>query len=145
MKRHFIISVAAFTIPTLILWMLLPVRSIQGILWFTSFVFFVVGDSVTTSLIKKYDDLVEVGPATRLVCGQNPSSVCAFGSRILFFLLSLLPYLAVTQVKIGARFETIMLLAVMLPLMLTVAAFMILINNLYHIFTQELTKQTTST
>ena len=38
-----------------------------------------------------------------------------------------------------------MLLTVMLPLMLTVAAFMILINNLYHIFTQELAKQTTST
>jgi hypothetical protein len=145
MKRHFIISIASFTIPTVILWMLLPVRSIQGMLWFTSFLFFVVGDSVTTSLIRKYDDLEEVGPATRLVCGRNPSSVCAFGSRILFFSLSLLPYLAVTQVKIGAQFEIIMLLAIMLPLMLTVASFIILINNLYHIFAQEFGKQTTST
>ena len=144
MKRYFIVSINLFSVPTLVLWILLPIRSIQSVLWFTTFLVFVIGDSVTISLIKRYENLRESGPATGFICGRNPSSVCAFGTRILFFTLSLLVYLVVTQVGIGAQFEMVMLTAIMLPLALTVGGSIVFLNSIYHIFTQELSKQSTS-
>jgi len=138
MNRYFIISTTVFTVPTLILYILLPIESIQSILWISAFLLFVIGDSVTTSLIERYDNLEEVGPATRHICGRNPSPVCALGSRVLFFSLSLLAYLMVTKARVGAQYEMIMLTAVILPLILTVASGVILINNFYRILVQEL-------
>lgn len=144
MNRYFIASTTAFGVPSLILWVLLPIRSIQSILWISAFLLFVIGDSITTSLIKRYDDLEEIGLATRYICGRNPSSICAFGTRVLFFSLSLLAYLIVAQARVGAQYEMIMLTAVMLPLVLTIASGVIFINNSYRIFIQEVAQRSGS-
>lgn len=137
MKRYFFASLISFGAPTLILWFVLPIQSMQVLLWLSAFIFFIIGDSVTTSLVHRYDKLEETGPATRQLCGQNPSPLCAFGTRILFFSVSLLAYLLVTHGRVGAQFEMITLTAVLLPLVLTVAGVAVVLNNSYHILTQE--------
>ena len=144
MKRYFFTSLIAFGIPTLIFWFTLPIRSIQSTLWLVAFVLFVVGDGVTTSLAKRYDNLEEGGPATRFLCGRNPSTVCAFGTRIVFFSLSLIAYLIVIAAGIGARFELITLTALMLPLVLTVVSAIVLANNSYYILRRAWTSSPTA-
>lgn len=141
MKRHFYFSIIAFGVPTLFLWIILPIRSIQVLLWICAFLFFVIGDSVTTSLVQRYDNLAEVGPATRQICGRSPSRVCASGTRIVFFTVSLLAYLIVIQAGIGVQFEMVTLTAVMLPLVLAVASIIIFLNNSYQILREELTER----
>ena len=141
MKRHLLFSILAFGVPTLILWATLPIRSIQVPLWICTFLFFVVGDSLTTSLVQRYENLAEAGPATKQICGRNPSEACAIITRVIFFSVSLLAYLIVLEVGIGVQFEMVTLAAVMLPLVLAVASILTVLNNSYHILREELTEQ----
>jgi len=131
----FIIAIIALIVIVAITF---PIWEIQSILWITAFLFFVVCDSFATSLIKQYENLEEAGPLTRRICGPNPSTSCSFGTRILFFIILLLAYLAVAEAGVGAQFRMIVVSTVLLPLILTVFGVFILFWNIYGFLMEEI-------
>ena len=137
MKYNHLVAGIAIGLPTMILAFVFPIQSIQGLLWGTAFLFFVVGDSVATSLIQRYENLEEAGPVTRRICGPNPSIICSFGTRVLFFAAVLLPYFVVARIGVGVQFEIIAISALMLPLIVTVAGAFAILWNSYGFYREE--------
>ena len=138
MRWNFIIALSLSSL-SVVISIAYPVESIQGLLWFTAFLIFVVGDSVTTSLIQKYDNLTEGGLATKYICGRNPSTRCTFGTRILFFSISLVVYLIGRELEFGERM--IVSPVLLLPVIFTVVYFFLVLRNCYYIIIQELDKE----
>lgn len=99
MRWDHIRFVIAIGVPSIILYHIFPIASHQELLWITTFLFFVVGDSATTSLIQRYENLEEVGPATREICGSNPSIACSFRTRILVFCTPLNPLYRGSEIR----------------------------------------------
>lgn len=130
----------AIGLPTLVLYFVFPIVLYYELLWNTAFLLFVIGDSVTTALIQRYENLEEVGSATRAICGRNPSIFCSFWTRILFFGLLLILSIAVVQYEIGIRFEIIAITAIITPLVLTVSGVFVVSWNSYAILREEFAK-----
>jgi hypothetical protein len=135
--RYLLIIGIAIGIPCIILAFIIPLGSSQDLLWSVAFLFFVVGDSVTTSLIQRYDNLEEIGPATRKICGSNPSSLCSFATRILFFVLLLLAYLLILNFGFDSQNNTIMVSALSFPLVLAVSGVLVVFWNSYVFLREE--------
>jgi len=73
-----------------------PYWQYQPQLWGLVAVTYVVGDSITTGLLGKYE-LPEGGALTRRICGIHPTFRCAAATRVVFFSGVFVFYLSLRQ------------------------------------------------
>lgn len=115
-----------------------PIEDRQRQLWKIAFLIFVIGDGLTTGMINRYDSLTEAGPATERICGSDPSFLCAFGSRLLFFFA----LLVVSRVLLLSGHKSglfgIILTGWLVPVVLIIVGVMVVLWNLYGIVMAEI-------
>jgi hypothetical protein len=120
----------AVSLPAMIL---LPIVELQRPLWLGAILTFLIGDSVTTSLLGEYGLEESEGGYTRWACGAEPSVACSFGTRLLAFVALAGVYILTIRSGIGAQFEPIAIATLALPLVLAVGGFAATVLNSYAI------------
>lgn len=117
---------------------LFPVFDNQRLIWIFAFAAFVGGDTVTTSLIKRYDEFEEKGRVTRRLCGPNPSFRCAFVTRAGFFSAFFAVYFAVLLSGLGETYPFVGVSTAMIPVLVMAGGVLVTTHNALGMVEEEI-------
>jgi hypothetical protein len=127
------IAVGFMIVVTLPVVIFLPIYELQAFFWATAFVTLLIGDSVTTSLFKRYG-LQEANGPVRWICGAQPGIVCIFSTRAMVLIVAGTLYLAVIQFRIGLTNSAVAITVLSIPVVLATGGFAATILNSYGIY-----------
>ena len=116
-----VLVTSAIALGTFVVVGLLPVTQHSVLFWTTAALTYVGGDTLTTTLIRYSDAMEERGPATRWLCGPNPTFACALLTRLGFFAGLYGLAAAARVVELGMLARTFALFAAVLPVAVTMA------------------------
>jgi len=128
------IAAAFMTASTLMAVIFLPVVELQRFFWGAAVVTVFIGDSVTTSLLGRYDlEEQEIG-YTRWACGAEPTIFCSFLTRGIILAVAGALYAGIVRFGFGLQFQVVAISVLTLPIILAAGGFAATVINSYSIF-----------
>ncbi|QKY17736.1 hypothetical protein [Halorubrum sp. CBA1229] len=108
-----LISVVSFLI-TGVIQATLPIAELQILFWGILGIG-LLGDSITTGCLGKFDLNEQERGYTRWACGAEPTLLCAGGTRVLLFVAILIPYLLIFRYGLFREYYIIQLTGLLTP------------------------------
>ena len=115
-----LISVLSAFIAALILY-ILPIAELQTVFW-AILAIGLLGDSITTGYLSKFDLKEQDRGYTRWACGAEPTLLCAAVTRAVLFVAILIPYLLIFSYGLFREYYIIELTGLLIPVVLGLMA-----------------------